>query len=117
MTEAGRSRRAARSSVVLVMVRRIPVCFAIGVVLFVHATAASACFAPRDAKPTSSETHVALKTALDRPHYYFVIENVVVFIPPVKVVTFNDVCSGGRRISYDNNGAEDPVGGTLDWIS
>ena len=165
------------------MLRRISDCCALGVLLFLHAATASACFAPRDAKPTSTETQVALKTVLDRPHYYFVLEGVVVFIPPdfvyasdgsslaqamphvalqehtdllkfvlfdghtlqdaryivadaleagaallynsqyrryadrVKVVTFNDVCSGGRRISYDNNGREDDVVRTLDWIS
>lgn len=39
------------------------------------------------------------------------------FAPAVKVVTFNDVCSGGRRFHFQNGKRQDRIMERHDWIS
>lgn len=156
--------------------------FALIILFLVYTVPANACFPAPNAKPSRTEVSVALKTSLDQPHYYFVVDNTVVFIPPefvykndgnlaktipheqltehtdllkslilktrwlsdvqfvvadalaaglglvydsaseqfidqVKVVTVNNVCSGGREIYYENRGQQHKIVSTNDWVS
>ncbi len=53
----------------------------------VHPTPTIACFGDPDAKPSSRTRWIALKTSLQQPHFYYVANSMVVFVPPVFLAT------------------------------
>lgn len=146
-------------------------------------TLSLACFPPKDAKPSSSTRWIALKTAVENPHFYFIADGATVFVPTefvathtseiapvviratpledhtdihrgliltehhfldvhyivadalqngvaavystqrqtfaaeIKLVTYSQICRGGRRFSVSDDLGEDQILQVLDWIS
>lgn len=72
-----------RHQVLRVMRRRQFLVMASMATALVQPTRSIACFGDAQAKPTSSTRWIALKTTLQHPHFYFVSNNMSVFLPAV----------------------------------